>query len=168
MPLRVFPVAGNATFSDDFAAPRGGHSHQGIDIFAAEGTPVRAVDDGRVRYDENKLGGHTAYVKASDGTTSYYYAHLSSYEGAARPVKAGDVIGYVGHTGNAANTPPHLHFQVSYSAGGTANPYELLAAVAPPGSTNTRAGPVSAPGTARAGVGGGLGLLLLLYALSKR
>lgn len=158
MPLRVFPVdpAGKPTFGDDFGAMRGARAHGGIDIFAPEGTPVLAVDDGRIRYDENKLGGHTAYLRASDGAV-YYYAHLSRYEGSARAVKAGEVIAYVGHTGNAATTPPHCHFQERIN-GESVDPFADLVAVAPRGSFPS----------ARSSKGSGLLLVLLLLALSRR
>jgi murein DD-endopeptidase MepM/ murein hydrolase activator NlpD len=159
MPLRVFPVdpAGKPTFGDDYGAMRGARSHGGIDIFAPEGTPVLAVDDGRVRYDENKLGGHTAYLTATDGAV-YYYAHLSRYEGEARPVQAGDVIAYVGHTGNAATTPPHCHFQ-ERQGGSSVDPFPDLVAVAPRGSfPKLPAGPSG---------GSAFGWLLVLLLLSQ-
>jgi murein DD-endopeptidase MepM/ murein hydrolase activator NlpD len=136
MPLKVFPVdpAGHPRVSDDFGKPRGEHgerSHQGNDIFAPEGTPVLAVDDGKVTHRTNKLGGTVAFLHAGDGTR-YYYAHLSAYEGPARTVKSGEVIGYVGRTGNAATTAPHLHFEVSPSGNGrdNVNPFPLLQDVA--------------------------------------
>jgi peptidoglycan LD-endopeptidase LytH len=158
MPVRIFPVdpSGKPTFGDDYGAMRGARTHGGIDIFAPEGTPVLAVDDGRVRFDENKLGGHTAYVTATDGAV-YYYAHLSRYEGTARAVKAGDVIGYVGSTGNAAGGKPHCHFQERLS-GGSVDPFSDLVAVAPRGSF-----PTSRPSSSS-----GLVLVLLLLALSRR
>lgn len=178
MPLRVFPVdpSGKPTFNDDFGARRGTRLHGGIDIFAKEGTPVLAVDNGRVRYDENKLGGHTAYLKGNDGT-SYYYAHLQRYEGKARPVTAGDVIAYVGHTGNAATTPPHCHFQETPAgASSPIDPFPDLVAVAPRGSLpRTLPGPTPTPAPAPrkppTGQPGGLGwlfLAFLLYRASRR
>lgn len=165
MVLRVFPVDPKARvqFSDTYGAPRdGGRTHEGEDIFAPEGTPVLAVDDGRVRFDENQLGGHTAYVKSNDGT-SYYYAHLSAYEGAARKVRAGDVIGYVGHTGNAAHTAPHLHFEI-HPLGGreTIRPFDALLRAAQGDS-----GPVPPARVAKRS-NDGWGWLLVLYALSRR
>jgi murein DD-endopeptidase MepM/ murein hydrolase activator NlpD len=124
----LFPVdaAARPTFRDDFAAARsGGRTHAGIDIFAAEGSRVFAVAPGWVRFAENALGGHVAHL-VTDDATWFYYAHLSAFEGAARRVKAGDVIGYVGKTGNAALTAPHLHFEVHPQGGAPVNPYPLL------------------------------------------
>ncbi len=109
--------------------------HHAIDIFAAEGAPILAVDDGTLRYAEDPLGGHAFYLASSTNPPQTYYgAHLSAYEGdAPRVVRAGDVIGYVGHTGNAANTSPHLHFE-SHPQGtrATDNPYPLLSTLSPP------------------------------------
>lgn len=136
MPLKVFPVdpAGKPTVSDDFGKPRGDkgeRSHQGNDIFAPEGTPVLAVDDGKLTHRTNRLGGTVAFLHAKDGVR-YYYAHLQGYEGPAREVKAGEVIAYVGKTGNAASTAPHLHFEISPSGSGrdNINPFPLLQDVA--------------------------------------
>jgi murein DD-endopeptidase MepM/ murein hydrolase activator NlpD len=134
MAIRVFPVSasGSPSFVDDFGVlGRTGKPHQGIDIFAGEGTPVLAVDDGQVRFALDPLGGNAFYLVAGDGTT-YYGAHLSGYVGGApRAVLAGDVLGYVGHTGNAQGTPSHLHFEVHPAGGaGAVDPYaELRAAV---------------------------------------
>jgi murein DD-endopeptidase MepM/ murein hydrolase activator NlpD len=168
--VRVFPVdpAGKPTFGSTYGAARpGGRSHDGEDIFAPEGTPVRAVDDGHVRYSTNTLGGNVAYLTTADGT--YYFAHLSRFEGEARQVKAGDVIAFVGHTGNASQTPPHLHFAIYPPGGGGAvDPYEALRAVQPgheaaPGVPGARP-PVASPRGSNAGIG----WLVLLWALSKR
>jgi murein DD-endopeptidase MepM/ murein hydrolase activator NlpD len=107
------PVAGPVTFSDTWHAPRsGGRQHQGVDIFAAEGTPVVAPAAGRVEHYDNSLGGLSYRLYADDGTF-YYGTHLSGYanEGAGH-FAAGTVIGYVDRTGNAATTPPHLHWEI--------------------------------------------------------
>jgi hypothetical protein len=132
MPLRCFPVAaeGRPNFTDDWHKPRsGGRVHEGTDIFAAEGTPLFAVDDGFVSFGESGLGGLLARLKANDGAT-YLYIHLSAFEGENRPVKMGDVIGYVGHTGNAATTPPHCHFEIHPIPGeGPINPFPILTAI---------------------------------------
>jgi murein DD-endopeptidase MepM/ murein hydrolase activator NlpD len=126
--IRVFPVAagGAPHYADDFTRGK----HDGVDIFADEGTPVLAVDDGELRFAEDPKGGHAFYLKASDGAV-YYGAHLSAYEGQARPVVAGDVIAYVGHTGNAAGTSPHLHFEIHPSGGVAVDPFEPLSTVTP-------------------------------------
>jgi len=141
MPLRVFPVADppGATFTDDWMAPRTNpdgttRSHKGNDLFAPDGTPVLAPDDGNVRYATDPIGGQSFYLKADDGTT-YYGTHLSAYEGGARRVGAGETIAYVGHGGNAAGTPPHLHFEVHPGGGAAIDPFpELQAAQRQPAS----------------------------------
>ena len=110
-------------------APRGTDLlHEGQDIFAPRGTPILSATDGYIiRIGENSLGGQTVSVMGAGGRV-YYYAHLDSY---APRIEEGDyvttktVLGYVGTTGNAAGTPPHLHFGV-YSSGGAINPLPLL------------------------------------------
>jgi peptidoglycan LD-endopeptidase LytH len=163
--MKVFPVAasGKPNFGDTFGAPRGNLTHEGIDVFAREGTPVLAVDDGALTFGEGKIGGHFAHLLASDGTR-YYFAHLQRYEGAPRTVRAGDVIAYVGHTGNAANTPPHLHLEVRPAGSGPINPFSELVALAPAGAVTKAGSPSSKPGAKQ---WGGLGALLLLLALSR-
>jgi murein DD-endopeptidase MepM/ murein hydrolase activator NlpD len=110
-------------------ASRGGDRlHEGQDIFAPRGTPVLSATEGYiVNIGENNLGGQTVSVIGAGGRT-YYYAHLDSY---APHIAEGDyvtkqtLLGYVGTTGNAAGTPPHLHFGV-YAPGGAMNPLPLL------------------------------------------
>jgi murein DD-endopeptidase MepM/ murein hydrolase activator NlpD len=122
----IFPVAGPATFSRDFdPAGERGRRHSGIDLMADAGTPVVAAEDGEVRLGTNVLGGNIANLYADDGTR-FYYAHLSGFEGIARRVAAGEVIGYVGNTGNAAGGPPHLHFEVHPGNGPAVDPYPFL------------------------------------------
>jgi murein DD-endopeptidase MepM/ murein hydrolase activator NlpD len=114
------PVAGRVTFADTWQAPRsGGRQHQGVDIFGDEGTPVVAAAPGRVEHYDNSLGGLSYRLYADDGTL-YYGTHLAGYanEGAGH-VDAGTVIGYVGRTGNAAATPPHLHWEIHPGGRGT-------------------------------------------------
>lgn len=126
-----FPVAGNANWGDDWLEARFGppfHLHQGTDIFAPRGTPVRAPFGGVVRYEDGGLGGKAAYVTLADGTF-YYMAHLDSYSkkfssGAA--VKQGDVVGYVGDSGNAAGGATHCHFEVHPNGGAAVNPKPIL------------------------------------------
>jgi len=102
--------------------------HEGQDIFAPQGTPVLSATEGYIaNIGQNNLGGQTVSVVGAGGRT-YYYAHLDSYaphiaEGAY--VTTQTVLGYVGTTGNAAGTPPHLHFGV-YAPGGPMNPLPLL------------------------------------------
>jgi len=116
--LRTFPVTGltSRAVQSGFGTARdsGSRSHEGIDIFAARGTPVVAVTDGVARPDTNGLGGNVVWLRGGlIGGTRYYYAHLDRWaiEGTTR-VREGDVLGYVGNTGNAGTTPSHLHFGV--------------------------------------------------------
>jgi murein DD-endopeptidase MepM/ murein hydrolase activator NlpD len=159
-----FPVdAGGApSFADEFGA-----KHLGADIFAPKGTAVRAVDAGAVRFGTDPLGGNVANLTAADGTR-YYYAHLSTWEGASRSVNAGDVIGYVGNTGNAASTSPHLHFEIHPGGGAAVDPFPILASVAPPGAAKGVARASAATPATAAASGGGLAILLLLWWWSKR
>jgi peptidoglycan LD-endopeptidase LytH len=113
-------------FVDDFGAPRysgGYHRHEGIDIFARASTPVRAPFDGRAEVSTNWAGGLTVTVHGSAGFV--YNAHLSS-RGLVGRVRAGDLVGRVGSSGNAAGGSPHDHFEWHPHGGGAANPYPLL------------------------------------------
>ena len=94
----------------------------GNDIFAPTGTPVVAVKSGSVWYQSGGAGGNMAYVNAADGNT-YFYAHFSSFAGSDRSVSQGEVIGYVGMTGDA--TAPHLHFEIR-TPYGAIDPYATL------------------------------------------
>ena len=111
-----FPVGGLAHYSHDWWMPRfgpGWRLHQGTDIFAAEGTPVRAPGDGAVRFSDGGLGGIATYLVQDDGTY-FYMAHLSGRPAGLKEgqrVTTGDTVGYVGDTGNAKGGPPHLHFE---------------------------------------------------------
>jgi murein DD-endopeptidase MepM/ murein hydrolase activator NlpD len=113
------PVVGvkRAALHTSFGEPRSGHrKHQGIDIFAHRGTPVVAAAEGIVIRigTTDRLGGNTVWV-AGKPSTLYYYAHLDRFQRGLHVgdhVDQGDVLGYVGNTGNARTTPPHLHFGV--------------------------------------------------------
>ena len=127
-----FPVAGLHDFSDTWHAPRsGGRLHEGTDVFAAEGTPLRAVERGVLaRVGQGTLGGTKLWLVGESGT-QYYYAHLSAFASGVADgviVEAGAVIGYVGHTGNARTTPPHLHFEVHPGGGDAIDGYPMLRA----------------------------------------
>ncbi len=125
------PVEGVAVkqIRNTWHAPRsGGRLHEGQDIFAKQGTAVRSATKGYVvRLGENALGGNVVFVLGAGGR-NYYYAHLDSY---AEGLAVGDyvtpetVLGYVGTTGNAAGTAPHLHFGV-YTPAGVIDPLPLL------------------------------------------
>jgi murein DD-endopeptidase MepM/ murein hydrolase activator NlpD len=114
----VFPVYGPSAYGDSFGAPRGdvsGGWHHGDDIFAPLGAPVLAVADGTVfSVGWNDIGGWRLWLRDRQGN-EFYYAHFSAYTALAvdgRNVHAGDVLGFVGNTGDAATTPFHLHFEV--------------------------------------------------------
>jgi hypothetical protein len=126
----VQPVS-DAKLVDTFGAPRsGGRKHEGIDIFADRGTPIHAITGGTIvqGFDGGKLGGVVVRIQGDDGRY-YYYAHLNtgSTDGlrVGQRVNAGDQIGEVGNTGNAATTPAHLHFQVREN-GEWINPFDFL------------------------------------------
>ena len=116
LPGYVFPVAGRASFGDSYGAPRSDVSwHHGDDIFAPLGAPVVAVATGTLnRVGWERLGGWRLWVRDRLGN-EFYYAHLSGYTPAAlrrKRVKAGEVLGFVGNTGDAFTTPFHLHFEI--------------------------------------------------------
>ena len=113
-----FPVFGLSGYGDTFGAPRGdvsGGWHHGDDIFAPLGAPILAVADGTVySVGHEKIGGNRLWLQDKAGN-QFYYAHLSAYTPLARNgahVHAGDVLGFVGNTGDAAGGPYHLHFEV--------------------------------------------------------
>ena len=126
--IRVFPVLGGASFRPEFraVASPAGRQHLGIDLFAPEGTPLLAVDDGLASFGTDPLGGNVVNLRSPDGTRAYY-AHLSRFEGGSRAVRAGEVIGYVGTTGNASGKPPHSHFEVHPGGCAAVDPYAALA-----------------------------------------
>jgi murein DD-endopeptidase MepM/ murein hydrolase activator NlpD len=112
----VFPVYGPCSFGDTFKAPRADVSwHHGEDIFAPLGTPLLAVADGTIfSVGWNDLGGYRLWLRDRQGN-QFYYAHLSAFSALARngnEVHAGDVVGFVGNTGDAQTTPYHLHFEI--------------------------------------------------------
>jgi murein DD-endopeptidase MepM/ murein hydrolase activator NlpD len=114
----VFPVYGPVSFGDSFTAPRSdvvGGWHHGEDIFAPLGTPLLAVADGTVfSVGWNEIGGWRLWLRDRRGN-QFYYAHLSAYSPLAvngRDVRAGDVLGFMGRSGDAEFSPPHLHFEI--------------------------------------------------------
>jgi hypothetical protein len=114
----VFPVYGNSSFIDTFGAARGdvsGGWHHGDDIFGALGAPLLAVADGTVfSVGWNRVGGWRLWLRDNQGN-EFYYAHLSAYSPLAvngAIVHAGDVLGFLGSSGDAQGTPYHLHFEV--------------------------------------------------------
>jgi len=106
-----------------------GRKHEGIDIFAKRGTPVVSSTEGIVsQVGTNRLGGLVVWVLGPGGQR-HYYAHLDGYSDveSGMRIEAGRVLGFVGDTGNAKGTPPHLHYGI-YDTGGAINPYPLLKA----------------------------------------
>jgi peptidoglycan LD-endopeptidase LytH len=123
----VCPVRGPHAFADTWGAARsGGRSHEGVDMMASRGTPLVAVESGSVQFKTTRLGGNSVWLNGSSGTR-YFYAHLSAWEGSSRSVSRGEVIGYVGATGNT--TANHLHFEVHPGGGRAVNPYPYVRAV---------------------------------------
>ncbi|MGD2051842.1 MAG: peptidoglycan DD-metalloendopeptidase family protein [Acidimicrobiia bacterium] len=125
------PVNGAVTFTDTWGAPRsGGRTHEGVDMIAVRGTPAVAVEAGTVkRMGNGGLGGITVWLRG-DGGDEYYYAHLDGWASGlsvGQHLAAGELLGYVGNTGNAAYTVTHLHFEFHPGGGGAVNPYPLAA-----------------------------------------
>lgn len=124
-PFSACPVPGGA-ISDDFGAPRYGggyHTHEGNDIFAPEGTPIHAPFNGTASGANNALGGISVIVTGGQGYA--YNAHMSR-TAKLGPVQAGDVIGYVGSTGDAQGTSPHDHFEWHPGNGAAVDPHPFL------------------------------------------
>ncbi len=148
----VFPVAGGASYSDSFGAPRsGGRSHAGQDLMAPKHRPLVAAADGvvtRVRHATTGLSGNSLTIRDEEGW-SYVYIHLNNdtpgtddgsnrYELAfadgirsGQRVRAGEVVGYLGDSGNAEDTAPHLHFELHAPDGTIVNAYPSLRAATP-------------------------------------
>lgn len=105
-----------------------GRKHEGVDIFAPIGTPIYSAADGIIiKKDWNRLGGNTVTIWGA-GDKRYYYAHLSTYAKIeiGQIVTRGTLIGFVGISGNARNTPPHLHFGVYDNNWQASNPFDKL------------------------------------------
>jgi hypothetical protein len=118
----VFPVYGRVAYGDSFGAFRAdvpGQWHHGDDLFAPLGAPVLAVADGTVfSVGPNRIGGNRLWLRDHEGN-EFYYAHLSAYTSLAKngnAVHAGDVLGFVGNTGDASGGAYHLHFEVHPSS----------------------------------------------------
>jgi murein DD-endopeptidase MepM/ murein hydrolase activator NlpD len=126
-----FPVGGYASYVHDWLYPRyvpTFHLHQGTDIFAARGTPVRAPANGVVKITNGSIGGLAVYVTEPSGTY-WYMAHLSGVKeglAAGQTVKVGDVVGYIGDSGNAKGGATHCHFEIHPNGGPAIDPKPVL------------------------------------------
>jgi peptidase M23-like protein len=178
VPQLVFPVVGAVEYSDDFGAPRAGGPHQGIDILADKRSPAVAAEKGTVKFwTTSATAGCMLYLHGASGTT-YLYIHLNNdltagndnrgkcvagtayapgLKDGAR-VSAGQLVGYVGDSGDANGIHPHLHFEVHPNDGAAVDPYPYLKAARPllfyakAGTTVS----VTLTGTVVSTVGGGL------------
>jgi murein DD-endopeptidase MepM/ murein hydrolase activator NlpD len=137
----AIPVAGieKKSLVNTWGDSRVGHLHSAIDIMAARGTPVVSAAAGSViKLFTSRAGGLTVYVADPTKTWVYYYAHLDSYAPGltvGMPIAQGDILGYVGTTGNASPNAPHLHFEIErlpptgeWWRGEPVNPYPILMA----------------------------------------
>jgi murein DD-endopeptidase MepM/ murein hydrolase activator NlpD len=137
----AIPVTGitKTSLVDTWGQSRVGHLHSAIDIMAARGTPVVSAANGTVlKLFTSRAGGLTVYVADPAKTWVYYYAHLDSYAPgltAGQTIAQGDVLGFVGTTGNASPDAPHLHFEIErlppsgeWWRGEAVNPYPILMA----------------------------------------
>jgi murein DD-endopeptidase MepM/ murein hydrolase activator NlpD len=135
----IIPVEGvdPSRVRDSYTASRGGRTHDAVDIMAPRGTPVIAADNGTIfKLRQNQAGGITIYQLDPEERFVYYYAHLDRYEAGlveGMTIHQGDVLGFVGTTGNAPKDMPHLHFQVmlyrgrgQYWGGEPINPHPYL------------------------------------------
>ena len=130
----VCPVRGSAAFINSWGFPRsGGRTHKGVDMFAKRGTPTPAVTNGTIKMRTVNLGGAVTYLYGDDGN-KYYYAHLNGYPDGLRDgqrVERGQAIGFVGNSGNAEGTSPHLHFEIRPGGGSAVNPYPTVRPACP-------------------------------------
>jgi murein DD-endopeptidase MepM/ murein hydrolase activator NlpD len=132
IPMMMCPVDGPHYVVNGFGAPRGGGTrrHQGNDIMSPRGTPVVAVVDGTLSIRTGGLGGNSWLLQG--GGALFYYAHLNDFSaGDGQFVHAGQLIGHVGNTGDAAGGPTHVHFEIHPGQGWTQaiDPYPSLSKV---------------------------------------
>ncbi|MGI9585833.1 MAG: murein hydrolase activator EnvC family protein [Acidimicrobiia bacterium] len=124
----VCPVQGGAAFIDSWGFARsGGRTHKGVDMFNARHTPLIAVVDGTIKLSSNSLGGLSTHLYADNGVV-YYYTHLQNHPdniSSGQRVSKGAVVGFLGNSGNARYTSPHLHFEIRPN-GRAVNPYPTV------------------------------------------
>lgn len=130
---KTCPVNAAVSFTDSWGAPRsGGRVHKGVDMMAARGAPLVAIESGTVtRTSDSSLGGISIYLTGASGNR-YYYAHLDSLADGitgGTAVSVGDLVGLNGSSGNASYSAPHLHFQYAPPGGDWVNPYPLVKAL---------------------------------------
>ena len=127
--LDACPTGGKSEYVDSWGDRRsGGRRHEGVDMAAERGTPVLAVRAGEAEFKRSNLGGNAIWLVTPSGER-FYYAHLDAFEGSSRSVSPGEVIGYVGSTGNAGGN--HLHFETRLGDVAT-NPYPLVQSACAP------------------------------------
>jgi septal ring factor EnvC (AmiA/AmiB activator) len=125
--VTICPIDGAVAFSDTWGDARpGGRWHQGVDLLSPAGTPNVAVVSGRIEHDYGDRMGNAIFLYGDNGNT-YYYFHLSAFEGEPRNVAQGEVIGYVGSTGSSGAN--HTHFEIHPGGGSAVNPYPAVAQV---------------------------------------
>jgi peptidoglycan LD-endopeptidase LytH len=130
-PLLSFPVQGRTSrqISSFWGANRDGgrRSHEGVDIFAPRGTPALAPVAGYARVGTNNLGGNTVFLRDQEHGLNLYYAHLDNWNVTqGQRVQPGDTVGFIGNTGNARTTGPHLHFGIYESGTGAIDPLPFI------------------------------------------
>ena len=124
----ICPIRGAVSFVDSWHAPRHQGPHLGVDLMSPRGTPNVAVVSGRAEMRGVGISGNGVRLHGDDGNL-YYYFHLDSYEGGSRRVAQGEVVGYVGNTGDASGGAPHTHFEIHPGGGAAVNPYPAVRAV---------------------------------------
>ncbi|MCU1673924.1 MAG: peptidase family [Frankiales bacterium] len=123
------PVDGPHHFTNDWGDARAGHRHQGTDVLAPYGSRVVAVTSGVVKTAYSSSGGVSLYLRGDDGT-EYFYAHnASNVASSGERVAAGELIAYVGNSGNARGGPSHVHFERHPGGGAAVNPYPFLSRI---------------------------------------
>jgi murein DD-endopeptidase MepM/ murein hydrolase activator NlpD len=117
------------SFIDSWGFPRATTgSHQGVDLMSPRGTPNVAVVSGEVKMMSGATSGLGVFLYGDDGNL-YYYFHFDAWEGGSRRVQQGEVVGYVGNTGDASGGATHTHFEVHPGGGPAVNPYPTVAGI---------------------------------------